>query len=210
MSDKHNNKAPLPYLYSTIYTIPFNEEKIIEFEHIKYKKLCLDYCRELDHYFPKNKKRKFRWEIHDWFRQLYIWSICHLLPYSGQRKILCFIILKDGKAHNIDGYDYEIAEMYIEPSKRHRGLALQAAVGVLRKNKGKYILVILDANTGALKFWRKVAGELGTHLKWLDYLEFCDAGTYSKVYEIDANASVHAWTAETWRSLHDAMKEEFL
>lgn len=41
--------------------------------------------------------------------------------------------------------------MYIEPSKRHRELAFQAAVEVLRKNKGKYILAILDKNIRALK-----------------------------------------------------------
>lgn len=74
---------------------------------------------------------------------------------------MCFIILKDGKAHNIDGYDYEIAKMYIEPFKRHRGLAFQAAVEVLYKNKDKYILVILDKNTGSLKFWKMVAGGIG-------------------------------------------------
>lgn len=29
---------------------------MIESEHIKYKKLYLDYCRELDHYFPEDKR----------------------------------------------------------------------------------------------------------------------------------------------------------
>lgn len=79
-----------------------------ESEHIKYKKLYLGYCRELDLYFPEDKRetsdKKYLIEFISYISDLSV----TFSPIQNKEELCGFLILKDGKALNIDGYDFKL------------------------------------------------------------------------------------------------------
>lgn len=153
-----------------------------------YKELYFKYCEELDLYFPEKTKGNKK-EYEKSYREFSEDPSCLTLPINDENGELSgFMIVKNGASLNIEGYVFEIVEMYVVPEKRHKGLAMRCATNFLKTCKGKYILVILNTNIGALKFWEKTTKQLGAELRLTADLSFDVYGNISKVYEIDCHS----------------------
>ena len=59
------------------------------------------------------------------------------------------------------GTDYSIAEFYITPEARRRGLGAQALIALTRQHPGRLELGILEKNAPALAFWPKAIERAG-------------------------------------------------
>lgn len=57
-------------------------------------------------------------------------------------------------------FDYYIAETYIKPKYRKHGYTFKAVKEFIETHKGSYTLFIINNNTVAKHFWRKVQNEL--------------------------------------------------
>ncbi|WP_162895002.1 GNAT family N-acetyltransferase [Rhizobium terrae] len=59
------------------------------------------------------------------------------------------------------GTDFAIAEFYIAPDTRRRGIGLEAAKTVLNSRSGQWELSIMERNAPAQKFWPRVLDAVG-------------------------------------------------
>ena len=68
-------------------------------------------------------------------------------------KYLGFVMLNTGRYVPI-GYDYSIHELYVAKPYRKQGVARKALEEIFTYYKGKYLVMQLEQNINAIRFWR--------------------------------------------------------
>lgn len=113
------------------------------------KNLLQPYLEELSQYEPctKNKKGEYEYKYLDQY-----WSnetrFPFLLYYKGEIAGFAFVRIVDGT--------YSVAEFYIKPQLRLRGIGFTCAQDIIERFKGNWFIEFYKENTARL-FWRKVA-----------------------------------------------------
>jgi len=84
--------------------------------------------------------------------------------YLKDQSLKAFLMLEDGKYLGFvmlntgryvpRGYDYSIHEIYVAKPYRNDGVARAALENIFTYYKGKYLVMQLEKNINALRFWR--------------------------------------------------------
>ena len=117
--------------------------------------LFSSYMEELSLYDPEIRNMTPE-EFTSWFNEYLSDDYCFTDTVVDGHIVGFVIISAPGSSKCYDGCDYHIAQAYIRPEYRRRGLMTKTMVDLFSKNKGSYCYEVLAGNDGAKAFWDKL------------------------------------------------------
>lgn len=117
--------------------------------------LFSSYMEELSLYDPEIRNMTPE-EFTSWFNEYLSDDYCFTDIIVDGHIVGFAIISAPGSSKCYDGCDYYIAQAYIRPEYRRRGLMTKTMVDIFSKNKGSYCYEVLAGNDGAKAFWDKL------------------------------------------------------
>lgn len=116
--------------------------------------LFSSYMEELSLYDPEIRNMTPE-AFTDWFNEYLSDDYCFTdIVVDG--RVVGFVIISAPGSSKYAGCDYHIAQTYIRPEYRRRGLMTKTMVDIFSKNKGSYCYEVLAGNDGAKAFWDKL------------------------------------------------------
>ncbi len=122
------------------------------------KKMLLEYFKEIDD--SKIVYTKAGEEIEYPFLDLY-WKETKRIPLNilWNNEIIGFILINDWIVYKEFEADKSIAELYIKPDFRRKGIGKKVTYKLFNKYKGKWEIRQSSTNYLAVKFWRSIIKE---------------------------------------------------
>ena len=80
---------------------------------------------------------------------------------SGKNSCIADFMSKSVAASEMAAPKTYIAELFVHPKHRHKGIATKVVKQILANNEGPVILEILNKNTVAKEFWARVMSDIG-------------------------------------------------
>ena len=129
--------------------------------------LYLEYCAELRKinggYLPKDEEISDLYAFNLYMKNPdYDW---HLI--WEEERVVGFVIIGQGEAQSLCSADYEIAEAYVQPPFRRQGRVTTLLNEFVSKYKGTYMLLVLQNNWHAYRFWKHCFHSFGYVSCWL-------------------------------------------
>jgi len=74
---------------------------------------------------------------------------------EDQAEVVGFVLIRTPESTGTD--DWEVAEFYIRPDARRRGLGVAAALEIWGRHPGSWLIEVSPKNRGAVEFWERAA-----------------------------------------------------
>lgn len=123
--------------------------------------MYLDFCQELNQYKRKIKNHISTAEALEAFDYYVNTDKVKWINIFDNGKLAGFLIIGKEEGEKHPDSDYSIAQAYVDPAHRRRGLMTREASRYLYDHPGKVSVLILEHNLRAMRFWPWLFAENG-------------------------------------------------